>query len=409
MSAMALLLLLLLLAYIGSMWASSERKRAFGSPSGIEFVLLGVLLGPEALGVLGQQAIAEFEPVAIVALGWIGLLFGLECGVVGERRAPLGRIIVGCTLTLITACTAAVAAWWMIGFLRLAEGDLRLLMSFAIGLVTAETTRHAVRWMDERQALTGHLADLLRDLSAADDAPVLLALALLFAALPGTHTFRGQPIPAPVMAAVTIGSGVLLGGASAWLMRYARSPVERWTILLGAAWLVTGMAKSLGLSVLAANFALGLTLSILASDAARLRAQVSPTEGAVLLPALLLAGAHLTLPANQGEVALIGLAIAMRFATSFVFGMGVSLLRPELRGLGPWLGVGMLASGTLTMIVAYGISMRCPATIARPALAIAFVGTVLGELIGPASLRRVFGRSVRPPPPPDGASTEPAR
>jgi hypothetical protein len=61
----------------------------------------------------------------------------------------------------------------------------------------------------------------------------------------------------------------------------------------------------------------------------------------------------------------------------------------------------MLASGTLTMIVAFGIALRCPAEIARPVLAIAFVGTLLGEFIGPTALRRAFGHSSEPPPPPE--------
>lgn len=393
MSPMALLLLLLVLAYIGSLWASSERKRAFGSPSGIEYVVLGALLGPEALGVLGRDAISAFEPIAIVALGWIGLLFGLECGLVEERRAPSSRIALGLVITIATALSAGTAAYWLIGWLRLADEPTRSLLSGALGLVSAETTRHAVRWLGERQPLSGPLAELLADLAAADDAPVLLALAALFAWLSDERTLFGFALAPLTLVGATLGAGLVLGGVCAWLMRHARSPVERWTVLLGAVWLATGATKSLGLSALAATFTLGLTLSVFSRDAPSLRTQVGPTEGAVLLPALLLAGAGLTLPANQAEVALIALALGTRFVTSFVFGWGLSRARPETRGLGAWLGTGMLASGTLTMIVAYGISLRCPPSIARPVLATAFAGTLLGELLGPSALRRAFGRS----------------
>ena len=402
MSPMALLLLLLVLAYIGSLWASSERKRAFGSPSGIEYVLLGALLGPEALAVLGQDAMRAFEPIAIVALGWIGLLFGLECGLVAERRAPTKRIVLGVLLTITTAMAAAALAYWIVGFLRLAEGELRFVLSGAVGLVTAETTRHAVRWIGERQPLSGPLSDLLLDLAAADDAPVLLAVALLFAFVTGEHVLYDRVIPPLAMAGITVGAGTLLGAVAAWLIRASSSRVERWTILLGAAWLATGMTKSLGLSALAANFALGLTVNVFSREAKGLRTQLGPTEGAVLLPALLLAGARLTLPASEAEIALIAIAVGARFATSFAFGYLLSFFHRETRGMGGMLGAGMLASGTLTMIVAFGISLRCPPEIARPALAIAFVGTLLGELIGPAALRRAFGRSSAPPPPEDG-------
>ena len=397
MSPMALLLMLLVLAYIGSLWASSERKRAFGSPSGVEFVVLGLLLGPEALGVLGHEAMRGFEPVAIVALGWIGLVFGLECGVVDDRPAPTRRIALGLLFTVLTAACTAWVAHALIGYFSLAEGHKRLLLSGAVGLVSAETTRHAVRWIGERQPLSGPLTTRVLELASADDAPVLLALAVLFAELSGTHQLLALSLPPAAMAALTVGAGALLGLLAAWLLRFAGSKVERWTILLGAAWLVTGMAKSLGLAALAATFALGLTLSALSRQAPRLRAAAAETEGAVLLPTLMLAGAHLEPPQSDGEIALIGAALGVRVLMSLVLGYTLARAEPDIRGLGAWLGGGMLASGTLTMIVAFGMALRCPPEIARPALSIAFLGTLLGELIGPAALRRALGDSERPP------------
>jgi len=399
MSPMAVLLVLLVLSYIGSLRASGDRKRMFGSPSGIEYVVLGALLGPEALGLLGQGVMSAFEPVTIVALGWIGLLFGLECGIVAGRRAPVGRLVAGIAFTIVTTAAVTLAAYAVLGWVPLVAEVQRLPLAFALGLVSAETTRHAVRWLGERQPLAGPLSDLLVDLAAADDAPVLLALAGLFAYLTGERELLGTRIEPMELAGLTIGSGVALGVVAAWLIRRAFLPVERWTILLGAAWLATGMTKSLGLSAMAATFAFGVTLSVLGSDASRLRAQVGQTEGAVLLPALLLAGAHLELPKNEGEVLLIAVALAARMLLSFLFGLLLSLGQRDSRGLGPWLGAGMLASGTLTIIVGFGLTLRCPPEIARPVLAVAFLGTLLGEVVGPAALKQALGRSSAPPAP----------
>lgn len=400
MSPMALLLLLLVLAYIGGMGASPERKRAFGSPSGIEYVVLGLLLGPEALAVLGNEAMQALEPIAIVALGWVGLLFGLECGIVDERSAAPGRIAAGLAFTIATAIAAAFATFHLLVYFDPGPPAGRLPLCAAIGLVTAETTRHAVRWLGERQPLSGPLADLLRDLGAADDAPVLLALAVLFAQLPGERTAFDLPLSPIQLAGLTIAASAALGVLTAWLLGHAGDKVERWTILLGAAWLITGMARSLGLSALAGTFTLGLTLRAVSPDAAQLRALLSPTEGAVLLPALMLGGAHLTLPASGAEVAIIGGALGVRLVMSLAFGYLLSFARSDTRGLGPWLGAGMLASGTLTMIVAFGIALNFPPDIGRPALLVAFLGTLLGEVIGPAALRHAFGRASAPPPPP---------
>lgn len=407
MSPMALLLVLLVLAYIGSLWAASGRRRAFGSPSGIEYVVLGALLGPEALGALSREAMTAFEPIAIVALGWIGLIFGLECGMVGERRAPLGRMSLGLFFSVVTASAVGYATFLLLTTLHV-EQSLAVWLSCAMALVSVETTRHALQWINEEHMLSGSLAGLVLDLEAADDAPVLLALAALFALMSGQHEIFGQQVAPLAMAAVTIGSGLMLGGVSGWLIAKASSPVERWTILLGSVWLATGMARSLGLSALAATFTLGATLSAFSRDAATLREQLGRTEGAVLLPALLLAGAHLVRPESELEVLMIGLALGLRVLLSFLFGVGLSFKRRETRGLGLWIGAGMLAPGSLTVIVGFAMTLRCPPEIARPALTLACVGTLLGEFIGPRALKQILHRftSAPPSPPPPRPSLE---
>jgi len=399
MSPMALLLVLLVLAYIGSLWVSSERKRAFGSPSGVEYVVLGALLGPEALGVLGHGVMSAFEPVMMVALGWLGLVLGLECGVVGTTSAPAPRLAIGIVWTALTAGATACAVYAAARWLRVGSESEQLVLAGALGLVSAETTRHAVRWLGDRQVLTGPLPDLLVDIGAADDAPVMVALAFVFALMSGPYTLFGHALGSAALFALTLGAGVALGTVSAWLLRRAVSPVERWTVLLGAAWLATGLAKSLGLSALAATFALGLTVSALSHDAPRLRTQVGESEGAVLLPALLLAGAHLELPRSEAEVLLIALAIGTRVLASFLFGCCLSFRFRDRPGVASWLGAGMLSSGTLTTLVGFGLAQRAPADVGRPALVAAVLGTLIGELIGPAALKRAFGRTSAPPPP----------
>ncbi|HEX5660478.1 MAG TPA: hypothetical protein VFX59_24955 [Polyangiales bacterium] len=397
MSPMALLLVLLVLAYIGSLWAASGRKRAFGSPSGVEYVVLGALLGPEALGVLGQQALVTFEPVAIVALGWIGLIFGLECGLVAGRRAPFGRMALGLTFTVITATVTAYASWRLLGWMHLHDANTRLVLSGAIALVSVETARHAVQWIGEEALLSGSLAGLLLDLEAADDIPVLLALSALFAFVGGEHAIVGQLISPWSLGAGTLLAGALLGAPCAWLMDRAGSKAERWTVLLGAAWLTTGIAKSLGLSAIASTFALGASLASFTREREVLRHSLGRTEGAVLLPALLLAGAQLRRPVGHEELLLIGMAIALRLLLSLLFGVVLSWKRAETRRLGLWLGAGMLAPGSLTMVVGFALAMRCPPEIARPALLVAFLSTLLGELVGPRALREVIDRFTKEP------------
>ncbi|HEY6882079.1 MAG TPA: hypothetical protein VI299_28815, partial [Polyangiales bacterium] len=284
------------------------------------------------------------------------------------------------------------ASYRLLEWLSLHDEGVRLLLSGAIALVSVETARHAVQWIGEDAPLSGSLAGLLLDLEAADDIPVLLALSALFAYMAGEHTLLGHALSPWALGAGVLFAGTLLGAPCAWLMDRASSKAERWTVLLGAAWLATGMAKSLGLSAIASTFALGISLASFTRDREALRVSLGRTEGAVLLPALLLAGAQLRRPQGPGELLLIAAAIGLRLALSLTFGVLLSLKRKETRGAGLWLGAGMLAPGSLTMVVGFALSLRCPPEIARPALTVAFVATLLGELVGPRALRLVIER-----------------
>jgi hypothetical protein len=389
---MSLLLALLVVAYIGSLWAAA-RGRSFGSPSGAEYVVLGCLLGPRALGVVGDEALASFEPVAHVALGWIALGYGLECGLVGERPAPLRSNLLAIAVTTMTACTVAGCVYWVANRLGFAGSPPLPVLAVTLGLVSAETTRHALRRVSERHEARGPLSELVAEVAAADDALVLVGLSFLFAVATGPLQVGELRVPEAGGAAATLAVGVVLGGALAWLLARAPRHVEWWTLLLGGAWIATGAATRVGLSAMAATFAMGLTLSIASREAPRLRALVLATEGPVLLPALLLAGAHLGLPHGSGEALIVAGAIGGRVVSSLVMGTLMAGARKSTRAGTRWLGLGLLSSGTLTMMVAFSVQLREGGMIGRLALLTAAGGTLLGELFGPFALRRALRRA----------------
>ncbi|MFT3921909.1 MAG: hypothetical protein QM778_05185 [Myxococcales bacterium] len=393
MNPMPLLLALLVVAYIGSLYTSAERKRSFGSASGVEFVMLGALLGPHALGALNRQAIHAFDPIALMALGWIGLGYGVEWGMNGERRAPFWRILLGCILSCIVAAAVGVAVFSLIRWLRWLEGERLELASIAAALVSAETTRHAVRWVSERRTVSGSLSTLLGDVAAADDAPVMIGLAAVFARHTGVIKVPGFDLPVWASTLSTLGIGAILGLVCAYLTYRDRSVVAAWSSLIGCACLATGFTTALGLSAMGATFTMGLTLSMASPLSAEIRSNVMRTEGSLLLPALLLAGARLQLPQSETEVLLLASALGTRVAASYVVGTGLALSRKAWRQSARWLGFAMTSSGTLTMMVGLAFSLRLGEDVGPFVLTCAALGTLVGELMGPFAMLRALERA----------------
>jgi hypothetical protein len=137
---------------------------------------------------------------------------------------------------------------------------------------------------------------------------------------------------------------------------------------------------------------------------------IAPTERPVMLPALLLAGASVDLseptmglrPLALGAAAVpaarwlpwvLAAAVLARIAAKVLVGLAVIALVPRVRRAGPRLGLGLTSAGALSMSIGLTFALRFPGPIGGSVLAAAALATVVGEIVGPASLRACLRRA----------------
>lgn len=388
--AIWLLLGLLLLSYLGSFLFGGHVIRGIGLPSGVEYVVLGFVVGPAVLGALERSTLASFDSIARVAVGWLMLVVGVTYGSRRGRRVRPSRLLGGCLAALFTGGLVGALVWLAIPLRAELDPLNRLLLAGGIGAVSAETTRSAVRWVVERHQASGPLSELIGDLAEGDDLVSLLALAALFALVPAELAI---PVSRPALVLITIALGVVLGGIAAALLRLSSSIEEAWGVLLGVSLLAIGVSTRLGLSTITSMFALGLTLSLLSPNRGQLAAMMEPTERPVMLPALLLAGAHVDFAAAPWIPAVAGLALAARVLAKGLVGAALVASWLPARRAGARLGLGLLPSGALTMSVGFAFAMRFPGAIGDAVLVAASVITLFGEFVGLGALRGALARA----------------
>lgn len=404
MSSILVLVGLLVLAYLGSILVGGRAIRGYGLPSGSEWLLLGIVLGPHVLGAVGRETLLALEPVAQVALGWLALVIGVDYGFVGARRVGIRRLLAGVCLSLASGVgVAATFAVYAQTFTTL-QGRELLIASIGVGAVSCETTRYAVRWVVERYSASGPLSELVADVADADDIVPLLAITLAFALAPTP----GIEISLPFwgLALTTLGSGVLLGALSSALLRVEERVTQTWGIVLGAALFGIGIATRIGSSALGLLFALGLTLSLLAGRRAELRTMLERTEHPVLLPVLVLAGAFVDFGAAPHLPLMVLVVLAARVATKWTSGV-LLRLSPSGRGSGALLGFGLLSSGGLALAFGLAFALKFRGEVGQTVLTAGAVVTLFGELVGPTSLRLALRRAGELEPP--ASSSAPKR
>lgn len=391
MNAIWALMGLLLLAYVGSFLVGGHAIRGIGLPSGVEYVVLGFVIGPGVLGLLERSTLHDFDPLAHVALGWLVFVVGASYGTVDDRRVPLRRLAAGWLTTLFTGAFVGGAMWLALPRLWPAMPALdRLLVAGGVGAGASETTRYAVRWVAVRHHAKGPASRLVGDLAEGDDLVPLLALAALFALAPAT---LAVPVPRWGVVGITLGIGAVLGAIAAALIGRTFRIAETWGVLLGVSLLAIGVSVRLELSTITTSFALGVTLTILSPHRRELRVMLEPTERPVMLPALLLAGAHLDLAAAPRLPLALALVVAARVAAKWLLGLGLVATSRAARPAGPRLGLGLLPAGALSMSVGLAFALRFPGVVGSVVLASAAVITLFGEFVGPAALRAALSRA----------------
>jgi hypothetical protein len=385
LSAIGILTALLALAYFGSVLVRGRTLRGFGLPSGTEFLILGIVSGPKVLGVISGDALKSFEPVTMMALAWTALGFGLDFGNASERRIGARRLALGalCGLGALVAVGGAVAIALSLAT-SLGKRDV-LIVSLGIGCVGSGTTRHAVRWIAERYRASGPLLDVVTDLAESDDLVPLFVLGLVFA-LGDAPTGVAIHWPWWLSLGSTLAIGATLGATCSALTDAESRSTEKWGLLLGAALVGIGAAMRLGQSPLTVMFLMGITLSILSHGRADLRAMLALTERPVMMPGLVLAGASVVYPTIPHFWWILGAALAGRIVAKLL--VGTSVRAYEMRAASRGLGLALMPAGILTITIGLSCAMRFPGVVGETILAVAACTAVVGELVGPAFLRR---------------------
>jgi hypothetical protein len=389
-TALGFLGLLLVASYLGGFVIGGQKARARGLASGAGTVLLGFMVGPSVLGLVNHDSLEVFIPLAQVGVGWLamdaGLVFGRVLGRPVRTSSALWGICVAVFCAAGVSLAMAAALRWLPRLSAVAlTGRERWVLVLATGAALAETTRSVLRWAVRRCNAKGPLFDRLADLAAGDDVvPVLLA-AVAVALQPVPSAFG--PLPVAAGAAVQLAAGWLLGAAAAMMIGQTfRRNVFR-GILLGVTLVAIGFSVRLGLSLLALPFGLGLGLASVSRHRARVR-RAAVSEQFVLLPVLFLAGAMTSIGGVVPWLAV--LAVGARLALKVLAGIGLWGAWPEARPAGPWLGAGLVSSGALSICVGMSFALRFPGLVGSTVLAASTLSMVVGELIGPASLRRAL-------------------
>ncbi len=367
-------------------------------------LLVGVVVGPEVLGLIPTSVSALFPFVAEVALSMVGFMLGEQF--LGRRLRHLGKkvAVIAALETLVTAIAVFTGLW-------VAGVPLALALPLA-GVAPASAPAATVDVVRESRA-SGPLTDIVLGVVAVDDAFGIMAFSVLLVL---AEVVTGSAWSAQVLGAGLyevfggIALGALLGFPMAWLTGRVRPGELTLMETTGFVLLTGGLANLAGVSYLLACMALGTVVANRAKHHTRPFHAIENVSQPFLVLFFLMAGFELKLSA-LADIGLVGgVYVAMRALGKISGGWLGATLAGASRSVRRHVGACLWPQAGVALGLALLAAQRLPGE-GEAILTVLVATTFVFEVIGPIGARVALshagetGRAPEPPPEPDSDET----
>lgn len=348
MSGPLLLVLAVAVAYLAAHVAFDWLARRFLIISGAEYLLLGILLGPQVANVLSVEVMAGFSPLVTLSLGWVGAIVGTQFHIpslVRVRALSYRVAFTEATLTLVFVglVELAVMQWW----LGLGQAEA-LAPAVALGAIAAVSAPAGIgivaRHLGRRSALLRQL-----EVTTAIDALVgIVTIGLLLAIRhPGDMTLS-RPITPTEWVVISLAIGIVGGAMFELFLGGERDEDRLFISLAGAIILTSGAAAFLHLSPIFTAMAMSATLVNLSGNREEIARTLHSSERPFYFVLLIFAGASWE-PSLRAWVIPVLLYLLARSVAKAGGARLSARLTGTLPALGPHWGRALLGQGPLAL------------------------------------------------------------
>jgi len=383
------LMMMVGLAYLLAKFVVNRLQRRFLFVSGMEYILLGLLLGPAMANTLTVfEDLGRLAPIIAFAAGWIGLLYGMELDLrtlLVESPGPALRLASAEVFGTGAATGIAAYAFFVSGALiePVASNDAWCAAA-ALACAAAAGSSSAVDLLsDTYEGLQSRLLPLLRHTSRVGDLIAIAGLGLLFAVFhqpPSEHAMFNTNPSSWILSTVVVGVG--LGLLFSAFLDNDADENHRFLALVGIIILAAGTSFFLEISALTVNLLLGAYL-VNTADGPKVAQTLHSSLKPVTLVLMVFAGAMLVpidpvagLVVSVGYFVLRGLAKAL---VIFLATLGTPLRRDIFRGL--------MAQGEAAVAIAVSFRLVYDGQAAQLAYTAILVSVILNELMAPRLLK----------------------
>jgi hypothetical protein len=355
--------------------------------TGIEFLFLGLLLGPQFLNLLDEETCKGLEPMSALLLGLIGLLFGFQFELSKLRRYPFGFLAAAFLEGFVTIALVFIGLYFTLPLFVNINAEMQMIAVITLAAAAACTAQTGLA-LQAPDTITSHrnTLKLLRYISSMDGFCGLILFAGLFFLRPSLNT--------GLQSARETGQGALIIMAACFglLLLYILFLVQRRKgnelvmVVIGMTVLASGAALLMNFSPLLINCFVGFCLVNLTREKERIYDILIRIEKPVYLLLLVFLGAGFR-PDSVNLFILAACYSLYRFSGKLISGFLVIQMSKGMKTHSRLLGLGLLEQGGLALAILYDFQQGFSGEAVSFVISLALLSIIYNDLLSPHLLK----------------------
>ncbi|MBW3629172.1 MAG: cation:proton antiporter [Gemmatimonadetes bacterium] len=394
MSSTLSLILIVIGAYLAAHVASRWVARRFLIVSGAEYLLLGVLLGPQLSRIISAEAVSGFAPFLTLALGWIGAVVGAQFYLPDLLRFKADAYRMAFGEAILTGAAVAGAMVLCMSWVFDIPPQQALIPALVMGSIATASSPAGIALVGRKLGNQGAVVRQIQLTTAIDALVAITVFGLLFAFDHHAPAGGVRPLTATEWAVVTIAIGCV-GGALFHLFLGTETKIDRLFIgLAGAVILASGAAAYLRLSPLVPTMLIGAILINTSSSRKEIRQTLSSIERPIYFVLLIFAGAAWQ-PSTRAWVIPVVVFLVSRTLMKMYATALVTWANDSLPALGPAWGRALLGQGGLAVAIGLNYVLHDRSFLPHLVFTATLISVLLTDLTSARVAESVVGAAKR--------------
>lgn len=381
--------------------------------SGIEFLAVGLLLGPvTAPRVLTHEVLDALELFISMLIGLIGFLAGLglrrvlrnfEIAMAGaaSSAAVIAVVAIGASAAVQAAHPELLASLNPVFSVPIASTETQILTAWlspealwvgvALASAAGVSSATTIAKVAKLHGVTARRSEVLLVLASAGQAVAVVGLGVAMAASRATANAGALGLTIAEWGLVVVGFGAVSGLMFSVYLGREEDSMRMTLAAIGAVTFSAGAGTALKVSPLFVNLAAGAVVGLSSAHADKLEAALRPLEYPVSVLVLLFAGAYWSPVSGWIWFMPLGYVVLRWMARRVATKLAVATFVAE-PGMDRGIGRGLLGHGVLAAALALGFAMRFP-DYSGVVLTTVLGGMLLTDVLAAGVTRRFFADS----------------